>query len=196
MNETIITKHLYHHLLWKKWQKIVTHQFTTKFGIADVWSINEKKISSEFEIKTDKYDLLSELVPIKEILSGKTHGDWSKWAKHFKYLTWVHHDSIPVPGRTYHPKWGFADKSLWDKSIPNNFYFVVTKDLVPIAKEYLEWTPYWLISVEELKYPNHTRYVISSEKKVKALHKEPCWDWMIFDLAHRMSWVCQKLVSQ
>jgi len=83
---------------------------------------------------------------------------------------------------------------LWDKSVPNNFYYVIPEELVSVAKEYLEWTPYWIISAR-LYWRDKEFCSFSSEKKVKAIHSNKAWDWMIFDMAHRMSWVCQKLVD-
>lgn len=191
MNERNITKHLYHHLLWKKWQKIVTHQFTTHFWIADVWSINHKMLSSEFEIKTSKADLMSELEPIRKIMQWETHGDWAKFHKHFKYLTWKHQGSLVNPES---PHWTLLDENHWDWSVPNNFYYVVPKELVPVAVEYLEGTPYWIIEVWKY-WRDWEYYCFDSKKKSKNLHKNKVSDRIIFNMAHRMSWICQKLVS-
>lgn len=183
MTELQITKRLYWHLVWKAWYLITTHQFDNHFWIADMWGINKSKFAHEFEIKCTKSDLMSEINDIKAI--HKWEKKWgAKFHKHFKYLTGVHHSSLQYTSVKH-------DHQDW--LVPTYFSFVVPVDLVELAILELEWTPYGVIQAKE--YGSGSIY-FSTMKKVKAIHRRKVSEWIIFKMAHRMSFICEKFINQ
>lgn len=122
-------------------------------GNADVFSVRDSGYSHEFEIKVSKADLMGELNSIEYVMNEDTllgkekPKNYQKLSKHNLYL------------KPHNPSswWGMNSK-------PNQFSFVVTKELEEIAVKYLKDTPYGLYVIED--------YTPVCKIKAKNLHKE------------------------
>lgn len=160
------------YLLWKSNHIVAVTEYGGfgSMGIADCFSINQNMYSSEFEIKVAKQDLMGELNSIEFLIKGTdsplfTNGQINydllkKLDKHAKYLDIVPAGEMP---------WRLRQQRQNLNDIPNTFSFVVTRDLVDIAKEKLEGSPYGLYCVLE----RDNRYDLPSNVlKPKKLHNE------------------------
>ena len=127
-------------------------------GNADVFSLTNADYSNEFEIKVNRGDLLSELNTIRYIKNPPAVYDpqedpirqrtpsTNKLGKHSLYL---------------------SNLGLLDiVSVPNKFYFAVPKELVELAIQRTQGTPYGVVKISDKWFE------VNIEKPAEYLHKK------------------------
>lgn len=126
-----IKRSLSAHLMLRLSYFAVHEEYENHYGRCDVYGITKADYGVEFEIKVSKSDLMSEIRAIMAVLDN-TMPDRScnKYAKHRDYLHKETHDSYRLPP-------------------PCKFIFVVTSDLVEVARPIISQTPYGLWAVTD-----------------------------------------------
>lgn len=159
-------------MMWQ-WQYLAA---VTEFkGSSDILGIKKNFYVSEFEIKVSKADLKNEVKAIKNALNDTNDDRFklrssTKEYKHSRYIGSLSH---------------------WKGYRPNDFSFVVTKDLEVFAIEILsEFITYGLYSVEKTYYGGKVN-VIRSPKK---LHTDKFDDnGMVYSFLRKLSYESNNL---
>lgn len=142
------------------------HAAFTEMLNADVFAITRAKYTHEFEIKTSKPDLMSELNCVKElVMFGEAKKSYAKNWKHTRYL-------------------GITN-SVLSIEIPNYFSFVVVPELSKTALEILATTAYGV-------YEYDGGY-IRNLKKATLLNKEKVSEKLFFYLLRKAAVEVQTL---
>lgn len=209
-------------LLANKLMNVSGHQIVTTeisaFNNPDILSLTRNGSLIEYEIKVAKQDLMGELNSVKTCMNAilmRTHnkslqgshqmnigdkvvnahfrgnifepeglyeaiGKCSKLDKHDRYL-------LPKPSvQNGH---GFFEHPYR----PNQFYFAVTSDLVPLALEVCKDIPYGVIDLGKL---NGSTSVV---KKAGFLHRDEPTRYQIETMAHSLSfgyWNNRRLIKE
>lgn len=143
------------------------HAVFTEFRYADLFAITRSRYSSEFEIKTSKSDLMSELNCVKDlVLFGEPQKVYEKRFKHEHY---------------------FKGESNQFCEVPNYFSFVVPFDLEKTALEILKDTKYGLYCIKIHENGGNPFATVSVQKKAQLLHKEKIKDDLLFSLLRKSS---------
>lgn len=146
----------------------------TEFGVwyghlADVAGLREDGTVDEFEIKTDKADLMSEVKTIFEVLEwrharllderARPERLGNKFNKHRQYL-----GADPT----------YSGKNQEGKNIPNRFYFVVPDGLVKMVEPIVNQTPYGIYAIADEQNTNPGNYGnLYCIKRAKKIHGFP-----------------------
>jgi len=132
----------------------------TEFEGADVIGVKRTFYVSEFELKTNKSDLLRELRIIENITKGIKRKIYSsaKWWKHRKML-----NKLPY-------------------LFPNEFSFVVVEGLENTLIDYIKNTMYGAYLIEK-----RNDYYVVEIKKPKKFHKKKINDKDLKKLFHKVS---------
>jgi len=139
IEEFRIKTNLIKHLLYHK-QYLCAF---TEYWYADVFAVKRSFYCSEFEIKTNRADLMKELRVIQKIKDGD-YGYSAKNRKHYNYLNNTFTNAIK----------------------PNEFSFAVGKELADIALEGIKDTPYGLLVI------NGNWWEYDYAKKPEKIHKK------------------------
>ncbi len=161
-------------------------------GIADLFGINDKGFTCEFEIKVAKQDLDGELNSIEYLLKEHNNREkglfvervaaekpstFRKGHKHQQYLRNVWNLSA---------SWGPQLDEFYRRQTPSKFSFVVPENLSEYAQKRLIGTPYGLICI-------HDSDEGSTIKKAEYLHKIPCSDEIKMNLLSKAAMEVQTL---
>lgn len=151
-------------LLFKNYLGVVTEVYIG-FYIADIIGVKRSLYVSEFELKTNKSDLLRELRIIESITKGIKRKSYSssKSFKHRKYL------NIIIGSRL--------------DFIPNEFSFVVTEGLEDILIDYIKDTMYGAYFIKK----DDGDYSMVEIKRPKKFHKKKIDDANIKRLFSKVS---------
>lgn len=147
MKSKEIKQNLLHYLIYERNTPAIT-EGTFGQGICDVLAIKDNKFVMEYEIKTSKPDLDSELNTICFYYKGKECKKLYKDEKHRSMHHAFIHNKILEENQMSLYSGMFSDNVFKiTRTVPNYFCFVVPTELADYALEKLKNTPYGLIEM-------------------------------------------------